>query len=149
MVSDQGRVRSLLTGKIMAQELSIHGYLRVALSVKRGKSIKQSVHQLVLFAFVGPKPDGGVTRHRDGIRTHNVVGNLCWGTYEENSADRVVHGTNFLGGNHPCAKLSNENVLYIRDYPYKYGSDSYLARQFGVTPALVRGVRQHRYWKHL
>jgi hypothetical protein len=64
------------------------GYLKVNLDGRRRR-----VHQLVLEAWVGPRPEGQEARHLDGVPTHNVVGNLAWGTSSENKLDQVRLGT--------------------------------------------------------
>ena len=93
-VSDEGEVRSLrrvrCLGRVLRQSL-VNGYPAVCLS-KGGKTKLRKVHQLVLEAFVGPKPQGYVTRHLDGSRTNNKLSNLAWGTLAENHADMRAHG---------------------------------------------------------
>lgn len=49
-------------------------------------------HDLVLEAFVGPKPKGMCTRHWNGDSLDNRLVNLTYGTYSENNYDRVAHG---------------------------------------------------------
>lgn len=51
------------------------------------------VHQLILFAFVGPKPDGMECRHLNGKASDNRIKNLAWGTRRENVHDAIRHGT--------------------------------------------------------
>lgn len=104
-VSTRGRVRSLerfsvdsrgrlyrVPGRV--RKLSRHpsGYVLVNLCAG-GSRRKYQVHRLVLAAFIGPCPEGMETRHLDGDRANNHLENLAWGTPEENTADRVRHGT--------------------------------------------------------
>jgi NUMOD4 motif/HNH endonuclease len=154
MVSDQGRVRSLvgrrLTGLVFRQSLDgKDGYLRVTLTPVSGAQKTFKVHALVLAAFVGSKPRGCVTRHRDGVRTNNVLGNLCYGTPKENTADREQHGTAQYGVKNPNVKLTPENVLFVRNYPRRRGAVKELAKMFGVTGATISVVRNGMSWKHL
>ena len=90
-VSDAGNVRSWkVYGPVSPRLLTTRiedGYLRVQLS-----RVSRRVHQLVLEAFVGPRPEGMLTRHIDGDRTNNALGNLAYGTASENMRDRVDHG---------------------------------------------------------
>lgn len=108
-VSDAGMVRSIdrivLTangrreprrGKLLKQALTHYGHLRVYLYVD-GKNVTRLVHQLVLEAFVGPRPVGLDTRHRNGDPTDNRLENLVYGTRRENTLDKINHG------NHPLA----------------------------------------------
>jgi hypothetical protein len=103
-VSDGGRVRSIdrvivntigrrhaLKGKIL-KPFNNRGWFTVGLYRPEGARTLR-VHQAVLMAFVGPRPDGYVTRHLDGDKSNNSLENLVWGTQLENINDRRVHGT--------------------------------------------------------
>lgn len=99
-VSDMGRVRSWrVRGHTTRRSSMPHlrrptkagkGYFSV--SGRTGVKPKY-VHRLVLFAFVGPCPEGMECRHLDGNRTNNRLSNLKWGTPEENTQDKIEHGT--------------------------------------------------------
>jgi hypothetical protein len=67
------------------------GYQVVTLYLN-GTRPSRKVHTLVLEAFVGPRPDGMVTRHLDGDPSNNRLSNIAYGTPRENSLDRVRHG---------------------------------------------------------
>lgn len=150
MVSDQGRVRSLLTGIVFCQSLDCQdGYLRVTLTSASGRQKTLRVHVLVLAAFVGPKPPGCVTRHRDGVRANNVLDNLCYGTPKENTADRERHGTAQHCAQNPNVKLTPEDVLFVRSYPRHRGTVKDLANMFGVTSAAISAIRNGSSWKRL
>lgn len=71
-------------------------YLRVSIN-----KTKFDVHQLILEAFVGQRPDGRECRHLDGNPLNNCASNLCWGTHKENQQDRAVHGTGNQGKRNP------------------------------------------------
>ncbi len=97
-VSDQGRVRSWApwrsqpVPRIRSQYLRPDGHKGLALC-NDGVQISAKVHQLVLLAFVGPRPEGMEIRHLDGDPINNVLSNLVYGTHSENMFDRVRHGT--------------------------------------------------------
>ena len=93
-VSDCGRVRSFKrrTPNILAGGTTKAGYRTVQLS-QHGSARTFYVHRLVLLAFVGPAPAAAVTRHLDGDPSNNHLTNLAYGTYSENLADAVDHGT--------------------------------------------------------
>lgn len=64
------------------------GYLYVNLTPAEGGSYKTfRVHRLILGAFVGPCPEGMQCRHLNGIKKDCSLGNLKWGTHEENCED--------------------------------------------------------------
>lgn len=127
-VSDQGRIRSMdrsvkcgargtrvIPGRILKQQVDRHGYPYVRL-VKAGKATRFGVHQLVLLAFVGPRPYGMVSRHRNGVSTDPRLINLQYGTQSENNRDAVLHGTNGNTRKTRCARghdFSGENVREV------------------------------------
>lgn len=93
-VSTFGRVRShkRRAPRVLSGTVRRGGYIRVQLW--RGSTPDYfGVHQLVLRAFVGPRPDGAVTRHLNGDPSDNRLANLAYGTVRENNRDTVRHGT--------------------------------------------------------
>lgn len=64
-------------------------YSEVVLSLRQ----RAKVHQVVLAAFHGPRPDGLLARHLNGNGSDNRAANLRWGTASENMLDRTAHGT--------------------------------------------------------
>jgi NUMOD4 motif/HNH endonuclease len=102
-VSSMGRVRSLtraasdgrhVAGTMKSMRYDYRGYLRVSFATgKRSVKTCHMVADLVLAAFVGPKPEGSVDRHLNGVRDDNRLSNLCYGTVAENGADTAKHGT--------------------------------------------------------
>ena len=89
-VSNLGRVRSLprtimggaenkssirLRGRILRPQPTNRGHYRVYL----GAMVSRYVAQLVLEAFMGPRPPKLVARYIDGDKTNLCVNNLYWG----------------------------------------------------------------------
>jgi hypothetical protein len=103
-------------GKFLMQSLDKDGYVRYKLYVD-GTYCRKFAHRLVLEAFVGPCPEGMECRHLDGNPQNNHVSNLCWGTKEENQADKRRHGTHFhpIGEKNGSSKLSRQEVVEILD----------------------------------
>lgn len=96
-VSDQGRVRSIRTGKILSPERtngSLSGYHRVTLS-NNGNRQRFMVHVLMLEAFVGPRSPGMQACHLNDDGIDNRLENLRWDTQVNNAIDCIRNG------NHP------------------------------------------------
>ena len=104
LISEDGRVRSLRTGKIMKPSTSALGYKRVILYAPGREPKTKALHSLVLEAFVGPRPDKGLCRHLNGHPGDNRKENLTWGTPSENMYDRVAHGRNHNQVKHACPR---------------------------------------------
>ncbi|WP_082946294.1 NUMOD4 motif-containing HNH endonuclease [Mycobacterium sp. E1747] len=104
-VSDRGRVRSLITGKVVKPHVgNQRGHLRISLKQHAGPYKGLYVHRLVLEAFVEPFRKGMECRHLDGDPTNNRLENLRWGTQSENNLDRVKHGTHHHTRRTHCPK---------------------------------------------
>jgi len=127
------------------------GYLGVRLHWG-GACHDRYVHRLVLQEFVGPCPDGMECRHLDGDPQNNRLGNLAWGTHQENMDDKKRHGTHGTqprGESHYASTLSESDVLEIFSRPKIKGVCQSLAQEFGVSRHTVRGIRNGRVWSHL
>ena len=75
-VSDSGRVRSLLTGRILRPHCRKRdGYYQVVLQ-KDLKPYTRKVHRLVALAFLAQT--GPMVNHKNEIKTDNRVSNLEW-----------------------------------------------------------------------
>ena len=105
--SDRGRVRSLVVGcqhgSIVRRKPLVMrpfnnkpgrcGYWVVNLRVG-GRVRCRCVSELVLAAFVGPRPSPAHdAAHANGDRHDNRLGNLLWATKKENAAHKRLHGT--------------------------------------------------------
>ena len=100
-VSDFGRVRS-----VDRTVVTVHGHERVYggrvlrpgktrsghLTVACGKGNSRYVHDLVLEAFVGPRPPGMECLHEDDVSNDNRLERLRWGTRSENVKEAYANG---------------------------------------------------------
>jgi len=159
-VSDMGRVRSLmgrgkaglyprLTPKILAQGTG--RYAQVTLC-RDGHKRAKSVHDLVLTAFVGPRPSGCEAAHNDGKSRHNWASNLSWKTHRDNVADKIAHGTHQIGERNPCARLTQSCVAAIRrDYRKRSRATGApaLGRHYGVAPSTILAVIHGVNWSQI
>ncbi len=166
-VSDAGNVRSLdrrwpvtnrfgnvenrqHRGKLLKLGVLKNGYQMVSLTRPGGVRRYAYVHNLVAEAFIGPKPLGEEVCHRDGVRTHNALRNLRYGTRSSNALDRHVHGTmnQARGVDHYHAKLDEDAVRRIRELAPGMSRRA-LGRMFGVRHRTVSDVVERRSWKHV
>lgn len=117
-VSDQGRVKSLLTNKILSPWVRPDsGKAQVTL---HGEVLKQQVrlvHILVLEAFIGPRPPGLEGLHRNDIGNDNTLTNLRWGTRSENMLDRVANGKHHFTQRDRCGKGHKYTPENTSTYP--------------------------------
>lgn len=148
-VSNAGQVR--WRGRLRKATPDSNGYLRVSFW-EGGKAVKVAVHIIVAQAFLGPRPEGCVVRHRNGDHTDCSATNLRYGTPVENEADKAEHGTKIFGVNHPSNKLTEAQVLAIRA---RYvprdpvNGLSALGREFGISTKTAQQIVRREIWKQL
>jgi hypothetical protein len=156
-ISSHGRVKSLarfdtigrrVNEKLLSPQTDEYGYIRVRL-VRDGKRIRIFVHTLLLTAFVGPRPKGKQCRHLDGVKTHNRLGNLCWGDEYDQCEDKRRHGTHICGERSPNSKLTPDQVVEIRKRKRDGENGVDLAKKFGVSNQLIYAVVNRVAWRHL
>lgn len=151
-VSSLGRVRSNTNwskGHLLKLALCGKGpakYWYVGLC-RNGRRHTRVLHQLVLEAFVGPRPKGMVSRHLDGNRLNCRLSNLAWGTGKENMADRRKHGRGANGERNPGAKLTLAQVLAIRSQALTKGDMKHLANAFDVRVTTIQNIFSGKSWR--
>lgn len=94
--SSLGRVRSHLgpAPRIIGKNPTrAHGYRTLCLCPGDGGRKVEYVHAVIALAFLGPRPEGLVIRHLNGIKVDCRVSNLAYGTPAENTQDTFRHGT--------------------------------------------------------
>ena len=124
-------------------------YCYVCLYDPGRKRRKWRVHILVLITFVGPCPDGMVCRHLDGKPTNNHVLNLAWGTPLENSADRILHGTDCRGERVVISELKASDAIEIRRRRENGELVRVLSSEFGVSTYAIYAIAKRLTWNHV
>lgn len=168
--SSEGRVRSWRMGgsesrRRPAPKLlkpSRRGpYWRVSLYV-HGKGIDVSVHQAVLLAFVGERPEGMEGRHfPDRDTSNNRLENVSYSSHQQNIDDRKTHGTVPSGDSHSArtrpetvlrgeqcgmARVNEEIVRSIRSCGDKL---AVIAARYGIGVSTAHSIRTRRTWAHV
>ena len=93
-VSKRGTVAwRTTTERECAWNVTRTGYAIVHLTVD-GARRTPTVHELVMAAFVGPRPEGMQVNHINGVKQDNRVGNLEYVTCRENHLHAVRTGLN-------------------------------------------------------
>jgi hypothetical protein len=159
-VSDRGRVRSWRhTGEADRRRASprvLRGiftelcYHVVKLTHPVFGPLNVGVHQLVLAAFIGPRPHLAVCDHINATPSDNRVANLRWITAAEN----VRHAANLghLVGRHgprASSPLDEARVRELRALRAGGASLKALAATFDVSTATVSRVVNGVLWKEV
>ncbi|KKL95762.1 hypothetical protein LCGC14_1851380 [marine sediment metagenome] len=157
--SNLGRIKSLTRyvrhskggkmfhrGRILKPGISYRGYPVVNLSNSRTKYI----HRLIASTFIlnpGKKPS---INHKNGIKTDNRIENLEWCTNKENTIHAIKNGYYLKGENIPNSKLTEKQVIEIRNkyIPYKYSAQK-LANEYKMSAATISEIISNKIWKHI
>lgn len=108
------------------------------------------IHHLVLETYIGSCPDGMECCHSDGNMANNNLNNLRWDTHSSNVKDAVKHGTHCGLKNKNNAKLTEDDVRYIRSiYLDGVYNQSEIAKRFGVKPKAICDIVNKNTWKYL
>src|SRR5580698_8301518 len=128
-VSDKCRVRRNGT---IRKSWMVEGRPTVELKDKPRK-LRSYICRFMLMAFVRLPLKGEEARHLDDDVSNNDLNNLAWGTHTENSQDLIRNGRGRKGEKHPLARLTEKEVLEIRDLfrPYNY-TRKMLAKEYGI-----------------
>lgn len=148
-VSDNGEVISFKYNKPrkMKHMKSKSGHHYVFL-YKESIMKKRWVHHLVLTAWGRPRREGQEVRHLDGVPYNNFLNNLCWGTRQENSNDRVKHGNSMKGEDAPGHKLNERDVRVIRNCRGSMSSRE-IGRVYGVSHTTILSIFSRKNWGHI
>ena len=139
-VSNLGRVRSWRREKPhIMKPLPFHGWNYLSVMLIVGENSKRgyfSLHRLVAQAFIPNPENKPEVNHINGDKTDNRAENLEWCTRAENMRRAVNTGAVKTGEAHAEAKLTNKQVLYIRENTEKLTCNQ-LGKIFNVNPATV------------
>lgn len=82
--SSDGRIRSLLTNRILKPAINQNGYAHVSLCQKDHR-----VHRIIASTFI-PNPNNlRDVNHKNGIKTDNRAENLEWVSHSENELHKI------------------------------------------------------------
>lgn len=145
----RGRLRATPTGewKCLKQIASAFGYLRVSMC-HEGHRHLCLVHRMVLLAFVGLPPAGTESCHFDGNPANNTLDNLRWDTKAKNGADTSLHGK-LKGIKNPKVKLTEAQVIEIRQRVAAGEYQKVVAHNYGTTQANVNSIVLRKTWRHV
>lgn len=139
-ITENGDVINKHNNRHVKPRANNKGYLRVSICGKM-----YFVHRLVAQTYI-PNPDNkSQVNHKDGNKLNNNVSNLEWVSNSENKKHAIDHGLIPKGEECSWAKLSREDVMYIRNRTNE--SISELAQKFNVSRNTIQDVIHYRCWK--
>lgn len=146
-ISNLGNVYSKKYKRLLKIQINNGRYKCVSLS-KDNKRKLHTLHRLIYMTFIGKIPKHLYVCHIDGNNKNNSIDNLKLGTPKENSQDMITHKTVLWGQKSPNAKLTEDDVKYIRKNPDKL-SRNQMAKKFLVSKRTIQFVITRRNWAWL
>lgn len=126
------------------------GYGRIYLVSPRKKpSTRVAVTRVVWEISNGPIPDGMFVLHQCDNPPCCNINHLFLGSNQDNTADRQAKERQARGERHADAKLTNDQVIIIREMLKDRQSYADLARRFGVSPTSIRDIGNRKTWRHI
>ena len=138
--STAGRIRGLISGKLLHPCIGSNGYYYVGLrkSAKSKNAKYKPVHHLIALTFLGDRPDRAVICHWDGNRLNNSLQNLRYGSERDNRLDTYRYGGKY-------GKLTPDQAKKIKARLAAGETQTQIAKDYGVTQAAIwyiaKGVR--------
>lgn len=130
----------------------LRGYLTVHLCSNEVKGFdNHSVHSLVMKTFVGPRPEGMVINHKNGIRWDNRLENLEYCTQSYNRKQTFILGRqSYRGEKNNSSKLTEDEVKQIVKL-YETGLYTYkqLAKKYGLHISGISNIFNGHCWSYL
>jgi len=112
-----------------------------------GSRKPESIHRLVLEAFVGPCPDGMVCCHNDGNPLNSRLSNLRWDTQSANVLEGSLNRAR--GEQSGSSKLTTKQVRAIRTLLSQGLSYQEIGETYGVTGGAIRAIDKGLSWAWL
>jgi hypothetical protein len=136
IVSNFGRIKNVVSGRILKAPLNNNGRPRIKLCNK-GQIRDQYIHQLVMLVFVGECPEGLEINHINGDKADNRLENLEYISHLAN----VRHAV-------PRSKLLKYSVDQFVEIRKMSGAARIVAEKFGISKSTVLRIRKNqvRQW---
>lgn len=143
-INELGQVKKKSSNKILIPFITTNGYLRIRFD---GKAYQ--VHKLIALHFIPNTNDYQEINHIDNDKLNNNIDNLEWCTREHNMQHCVKSGrSNILdicgikGVKNPNSKLSNEQVLEIKNRLQQGESTTSICKDYNVSSTVILNIRK-------
>jgi hypothetical protein len=106
-------------------------------------------HRVFYRLLVGPIPEGQMVLHQCDVGLCVNPDHLHLGTAAQNSAEMVERGRSSIGNRNGQAKLTEADVVAIRQAVAEGARRQLVASSYGISRAQVDNVVGRRAWRHV
>lgn len=153
-ISTYGRLKNIETQYIYNPSILSSGYCAVRTTLgSRNNKVNIIIHKAVAYTFLDNPNCLPEVNHKDGNKKNNYLSNLEWCTSHDNQQHKydtkLIDKNKISGGNNHNAKLTWEDIKYIREnyipYSREYGSRA-MARKFNISRARMLLIVNNEAW---
>ena len=145
-VSNLGRIKNKVSGKILKPQKDYKGYLRVRLYNQK-VSQRFFIHRLVMQAFCGASSQ--TVDHVNGVKSDNNLSNLRYLSREDNTRKASIGHTHSQGSKHHRASLEEKDVNQIKCLIRMGLPIQDISKRYSITYDTVYGIKKGRTWNHV
>jgi hypothetical protein len=147
MVSDTGVIKNGETNRELSYTINEGGYACVTLYDPFKHTAR--VHVVVAKTFVENTLSKLCVNHKDGNKLNNNINNLEWLTHSENTQHAYDTGLKSKGEDVSWAKLTEEDVIDIKNMFVNNISVKEIAEYYEVSVPTISQIKQGESWKHV
>jgi hypothetical protein len=159
-ISNLGRVKSfnkkikhmsgyrLIKEKFIKPHLGKNGYYAIDLK-NNTKREKYTIHRLIAIHFILNLENKPQVNHINGIKTDNSIENLEWVTNLENAKHAYKTGLIKLGERSNLSKLTDKQVLEIKERLKNKESHELIAKSYNVHRTSISKINQNKTRQYL
>jgi len=160
-ISNFGNLRKMEDQRQISKRLDHKGYHRCLMvrPLDSEHKLRKTcmIHQLVSHEFIGPRPEGLITNHCDGIKLNNYDFNLEYTTYSGNNQHAIDNELRKQKGEDNVNNIhSSDKVHYICKLMQEGLSNKDIRDHLDITTKsdpstqeLINNLRCRRGWKHI
>ena len=145
IIYKDGRILSLLTGKMISKRINTKGYYAVNLCIN-GQCKTYALHRLVAISFLDNPRNLPQVNHKDGNKLNNKLENLEWVTAKENVVHAIKTGlvNTARGKRTKNGRFEKEDIDKIRDLHCKGLSFQKIANRYNVSKSAIQFIVERK-----